>query len=148
MSFFAWVKTVLSGDAPLSINVQADDEEVAGLNFRTAIDAHMKWKVRLHETIQGTSPEQLDPNHICQDDQCALGKWMYSIGGLKYSHLPEFRELKQTHAEFHCCAALIVTQVQAGERTKAMQALQHGEYAHTSEKIKAQLAKLYIKLRE
>jgi hypothetical protein len=58
-------------DTKISESIRAE------INISECIDAHMKWKGRLQNYVDGTSKEQLDPMIICRDDQCALGKWIY-----------------------------------------------------------------------
>ena len=64
-----WFKGIVQGDAASRLQLRrqhrarsGEDKgaELAGLNFKTAIDAHLKWKVRLESYINGTSTEQLN----------------------------------------------------------------------------------------
>ncbi len=50
-------------------------------NFMNAIEAHVRWKVRLEAYINGTNEEELDADVVCRDDQCMLGQWIYGKGG-------------------------------------------------------------------
>jgi hypothetical protein len=63
MGMLDWFKGIMRGDsapeaAPAAVG-EDKGAELAGLNFKTAVDAHMKWKVRLESYIGGTSTEQL-----------------------------------------------------------------------------------------
>lgn len=120
--------------------------EFAGLNFMTAIDAHMKWKTRLENYIQGTGNEDLKVEVVCRDDQCPLGKWIYSTGGERFGEIDTFGEMKDQHAAFHRCAGKVLETAQAGRKEEAMRLLQHGEYVRASEQVKRLLAKLYVRL--
>ncbi len=62
------------------------------LDFMGAIEAHIRWKVRLESYISGEGREQLDPDVVGKDNQCALGKWIYGPGGQKYNALTVFQE--------------------------------------------------------
>ncbi|MDR3395099.1 MAG: CZB domain-containing protein, partial [Parasulfuritortus sp.] len=53
----------------------AEGAVLAGLNFKTAIDAHMKWKVRLESCLSDDNKESLQVEVVSRDDQCVLGKW-------------------------------------------------------------------------
>ena len=61
MGIFDWLKrsggAVKGADLPSAEDLafEPGKEEVAGLNFKTAIDAHMKWKQRLKAVIEGSS---------------------------------------------------------------------------------------------
>lgn len=116
------------------------------LNFMGAIEAHVRWKIRLEAYINGTSEEHLDPEVICRDDQCILGKWIYGGGGEKFGNHPLFPDLKRTHAHFHRCAGDIVRTVDAGQPEKAREMLCAGDYARHSHRIKSELARLSLEL--
>lgn len=116
------------------------------LDFMGAIEAHIRWKVRLENYISGEGKEQLDPAVVGKDDQCALGKWIYGPGGRKYDALTIFRSLRDTHAGFHQCAAQVVQSVDEGDADKASEILTRGCYAKYSNKVKAELARLSIEL--
>jgi hypothetical protein len=118
-------------------------EEVAGLNFKTAIEAHMQWKHRLKAVIEGNSKEQLDPSVICRDDQCVLGKWIYGEGIKRYMANGVFRELREHHAQFHRCAGEVLRVAQTGALSDAEKMLNTGEYLQTSVQVALSLGKLY-----
>lgn len=120
--------------------------EVAGLNFMTAIEAHIKWKSRLENYIQGTSSEDLKVETVCRDDQCPLGKWIYGTGGERFGSIDTFGEMKGQHALFHQCAGRVLETAQAGKKDEAMRLLQYGDYVRASEQVKRLLAKLYVRL--
>ncbi len=59
--------------------------------------------------------DSLNPETVCKDDQCALGKWIYGEGST-YSNEAEFGMLKTAHANFHKEAANIVRRAKNGEK--------------------------------
>jgi hypothetical protein len=118
--------------------------EVAGLNFKSAVDAHMKWKIRLDAYISGTGDEKLDAAVVCRDDQCPLGKWIYGRGGGEFGYSETFFDMKAHHAHFHRCAGDIVLAAQTGDKEKAHHLLHHGDYVHASERVKKLLARLFV----
>ena len=149
MSALDWFKRVLGGkaeDPTPPPPAEAAKMEVAGLNFMTAIEAHIKWKSRLETYIQGTSQEDLKVEVVCRDDQCPLGKWIYSTGGERFGTIDTFGEMKGQHALFHQCAGRILESAQAGKKEEAMRLLQYGDYVRASEQVKRLLAKLYVRL--
>lgn len=148
MRIFDWLKKVGGGGSvsesePGELVFDAGKEEFAGLNFKTAIDAHMKWKLRLTAVIDGTSTEQLDPEVIGRDDQCVLGKWIYSEGGRLYEDSMLFAKLRSDHATFHRCAADVLREALYGDKGVAHQMLTTGEYSRASMHVTSALAKLY-----
>ncbi len=147
MSALDWFKRILGQPGEAAAPPPADaSTELAGLNFMTAIEAHIKWKTRLESYIQGTSNEELKVEVICRDDQCPLGKWIYSTGGERFGTIDTFGDMKGQHALFHQCAGRIVEAAQAGKKDEAMRLLQYGDYVRASEQVKRLLAKLYVRL--
>lgn len=148
-----WLKALFStaeSDAPDVVAAAAEmdrrGEEVQGLNFRTAIEAHLKWKMRLEAFIDGTSGEQLTVGIVGRDDQCMLGKWIHGSGGERFRAEPGFGTLQAKHAWFHRCAAGVLSQAEAGDREGALKRLQRGEYARASIDVTRELASLYRRL--
>lgn len=121
---------------------------VAGLNFMTAIDAHMKWKTRLESQIHGDSQEDLQAEIVSRDDACQLGQWIHGIGGERFGGLDIFKDMKAQHAHFHACAGRVLTATRNGRAEDALHMLQQGEYVRASERVKMLLAKLYVQIVE
>ncbi len=103
-------------------------EEKTDLNFQEAIQAHLKWKGRLKNFVEGVGSEQLDSKVVCKDNQCAVGKWIYS-SGQKHSHISAFGTLKTEHALFHQAAGKVVRAVEEGHVQEAKRLLsEQGEF--------------------
>ena len=110
------------------------------MDFTQAIAAHAEWKVKLRLYLGGQG--DLDPAVIAQDNQCALGKWIYGEGQA-FAHLPEFEELRQHHASFHTCASQVVQKIDAGNQDGAAEDLEpNGEFAALSSEISMGLMRL------
>lgn len=86
--------------------------------FFKAIEAHTHWKLRLRKHLDGTSEENLNPDVVCKDDQCVLGKWIYG-DGKRYQDMPGYEDLRQVHADFHQCAADIIRKTDSGQKDEA-----------------------------
>lgn len=111
------------------------------INIVECIDAHMKWKGRLQNYLNGTSHEQLDPMVICRDDQCVLGKWIHGPA-LKYFHDDAgFHKLRSDHANFHFIAGSVVKKVQDNDLAGS-DALLKNEYARASRDVIQDLTEL------
>jgi hypothetical protein len=134
------------GDAAVGAGLPTGVGSLADLNFMSAIEAHVGWKIRLQAYIDGTSEEKLDASVIEPDNNCVLGKWIHGSGGKRYGEHPLFEELKRIHASFHRCAADVVNKVDGGEKETALKVLTTGEYPKYSHQVKALLARLYIEL--
>jgi hypothetical protein len=124
------------------------DGVVAGLDFKSAIDAHMRWKVRLEKCLAGNNEEGLKVEQVSRDDQCPLGKWIHGVGGERFGNLREFQEMKMEHARFHLCAGDVLTCCLAGDKEGAEQKLRSGEYSRASERVKLFLARLYVQVKD
>jgi hypothetical protein len=149
MGMLDWFKGIMRGDNPADVApgpTGADDRgaELAGLNFKTAVDAHMKWKVRLESYINGTSTEQLKVEVVSRDDQCPLGKWIYDKGGEKFGFSETFLDVKANHAHFHRCAGSVLAAAQAGDTATALKLLKGGDYVKSSERVKMLLARMFV----
>jgi len=148
MGIMDWFKQIAgdSQSAAAAAPAPAEDRgaEVGGLNFKSAVDAHMKWKIRLESYINGTSTEALKVDVVCRDDQCPLGKWIYSRGGSEFGYSETFFDMKAHHANFHRCAGEVLHTAQAGDKDKALSLLHHGDYVRASERVKKLLARLFV----
>jgi hypothetical protein len=149
MGMLDWFKGIMRGDsaadaAPTAAGAEDKGAELAGLNFKTAVDAHMKWKVRLESYIGGTSTEQLQVEVVSRDDQCPLGKWIYDKGGEKFGFSETFLDVKAHHAHFHRSAGAVLAAAQAGETATALKLLRGGDYVKSSERVKMLLARMFV----
>jgi hypothetical protein len=157
-SFKEWVSTLTqetsgqTAEATAIINESkhilsetADDAEaeVAGLNFQSAVASHQNWKVRFRAMIESGIVEALDPKMIAQDNQCAIGKWIYGPAKEKYGSHPLYEKLRGDHAFFHTCASRVLVMILRGEKQKALQEMEKGAYARASNDVIMDLAMFY-----
>ena len=151
MGFRSWILGLLGGTekeqetpaAPPPLRTRDPiEEEAAGLNFYTAIEAHQKWKVRLMAVIEGDTSEGLSVEVIGRDDQCALGKWIHGVG-IRFAQAEEFTRLKKNHAFFHECAAQVLRMAQSGDKDSALEELRRGTYSRASNDVVQDLAVMY-----
>lgn len=111
------------------------------INILEAINAHIRWKIRLEKYLNGTSEEQLDPQIICRDDQCVLGKWIHGPALKHFQDDDGFIKLRDDHAQFHVVAGMVVTNAQSNNKTAA-EALMKTEYMNASRKVVNDLTEL------
>jgi nitric oxide synthase oxygenase domain/subunit len=116
------------------------------MNFTDVIMAHIAWKQRLLKYIGSDRSENLDPATVSQDNQCVLGKWIYGEGN-RYSDLPEYIQVRTSHATFHALAAQVIRLCDAGDLNAARHLLDH-EYSQTSESVKRWLARLAMNMKD
>ncbi|MGZ8257204.1 MAG: CZB domain-containing protein [Gallionella sp.] len=140
----SWWKSIFGANEQDTAGAKADaSEEVGGLNFKTALEAHIKWKVRLMGVVDGTGTETLDPRVVSADNQCALGKWIYGQGGKDYSSHAEFKELVAAHTNFHKCAGHVLDLALDGKQTQAKQEIEGGAFAKASHETSRHLMRLW-----
>lgn len=106
------------------------------MNFDDAIAAHIKWKVRLTQFIDGTSTEKLSSATVCKDNLCDLGKWIYGDGA-KYKSKAQYQDLVKKHANFHVCAGDVVKKVEQNDKPAAKAALGGAFAAASKETVTA-----------
>lgn len=136
---------LFSGVASL-LNLKLDSNHKAQIreeiDLPQAVQAHINWKLRLQDYLEGRSKEQLDAMIICRDDQCELGKWIHTAGMNHFHELEPFHQLRADHAEFHYVAANVVQNVQSKDFIAARKILVD-EYPHISRKVVLGLTELH-----
>lgn len=133
MGFFS---NLFGSNESKSVNIKNE------INIMDAINAHIKWKIRLEKYLNGTSEETLDPSVVCRDDQCVLGKWIHGPALKHFQGDDGFVTLRDDHAQFHVVAGKVVSNVQANNRAAA-EALLKSEYMLASRKVIGDLTALH-----
>ncbi len=140
----AWWNSIFGGNEKEFSEIKADaPQEIAGLNVKTAIEAHVKWKHRLKDVIDGTSTEVLDPNIVARDDKCALGEWLHGEGSKQFGTKPGFMPVVTAHAHFHKCAGHTLNLALDGKAKEAEAELTSGDFANASLDVSTQLMRLW-----
>jgi hypothetical protein len=86
------------------------------MNLDEAMLAHAEWNLKLHLYLHGEG--KLDANVVCRDNACKLGTWSYSDGP-RYANEAAYASLRMEHANFHRCAACVVSAVDDEEKALA-----------------------------
>lgn len=107
---------------------------LAEIDLDTAIASHENWKLRLQNILDGKSTEVLQPETICLDNHCDLGKWLHGTGGQKLGRYPAFQILIARHKNFHVHASTVVALAQNGDLEKAKQIME-APYLHASTQV-------------
>lgn len=135
---------LLSGMAAL-FHIHVDEEKKAlirsEIDLVKAVEAHINWKLRLQNYLDGKSAEKLDPMVICRDDQCELGKWIHGPATDHFHGVEAFNHLRADHAQFHYVAGNVIKHAQDNNRPAA-EALMGSEYSHVSHKVVMALTEL------
>jgi Chemoreceptor zinc-binding domain len=108
-----------------------------------AIAAHSAWKAKL-KTYLRKPDKSLIADDVAKDNQCILGKWLYADGA-KYFAFPEFKELREEHANFHRAAADLIKRADSGESVGEEAALGANSAFST---LSSRLVQLIVKLKQ
>ncbi|MFA6121249.1 MAG: CZB domain-containing protein [Sideroxydans sp.] len=127
------------------ISDEAREEVRREINFYEAVEAHLAWKLRLTDYLQGRSKEDLQPHNICVDNRCVLGKWIHGPGKTRFGEIKLFQELTDEHAKFHYYASKVVEAHQGGN-TQLAEKMLIEDFAHQSKKTVNCLTKLHMQV--
>jgi hypothetical protein len=139
----AWWSSIFGKDEEFTETKDDEKEEVAGLNFKSAMEAHLKWKLRLKSIIDGNSSESLEVKTVARDDQCDLGKWIHSQGSDQFGNNPEFKSVVEAHAQFHRCAGHTLQLALDGKFNEADAELTNGDFSRASLTVSRCLVRLW-----
>ncbi|GEM88017.1 CZB domain-containing protein [Meiothermus granaticius] len=147
MSITGWLQGWLRGGSPKPLLLSEQERHFQGLDVQAVLEAHLAWRKRLEDAIQGRLEGELDLSVIVRDNVCQLGQWIY--GPAKYSLLtahPEFADLREAHRRFHLTAARVVQTLRLQGLEPARRILE-GEFDQHSKAIVQNLALLMEKER-
>jgi chemotaxis protein histidine kinase CheA len=112
------------------------------LDFPQARVKHQHWLGRLREVLDDKI--SMTAQQAGSHTECALGKWLYSIGLKSYGSLAEIHLVEKTHKEFHALVAKILDLKDQGNRAEAERAF--SQLGQLSTKIIALLTDLERKV--
>ncbi len=93
-----------------------------GLDLSAAKAAHLNWKTRLRDFLDGKA--SLSMEEAVSHHDCKFGKWYFSEGLEKYSHIPAIVEVDTPHEQLHELIRVIIDYKNSGRREEAEQAYQ------------------------
>lgn len=114
--------------------LEAARRATASLDIDAAIKAHEQWKERLLERLQGVQEQPVHPDQISDEHHCALGHWIDADGHQQLARYATFRELQESHQQFHALAAEILVLAELGRREDARTLLE-GDFSKLSRSI-------------
>lgn len=105
-----------------------------------AIGAHGMWKGMLRTAIE-TGKFDKPVEIVCQDNQCAFGRWLYSLDA-DTRRGPRCQRVRTLHAEFHREAARVLELALAGRKGEADREMAFGgRFANSSAALTAEMMK-------
>jgi len=117
------------------------------LGFDAAAEAHRKWKRQLRNARTGG--EGLDPDPVCREDPCALGRWLYADGRQRWGKRPGFTERVDGHKASHQAACEIVKPIHTRQNQEAARRMDNpqGEFNRRSRAVVSELNRAKYALR-
>lgn len=104
----------------LDIKVQAEvvhSVNHADFDFHAARAAHLSWKMRLREFLDGN--KSMSNSEAVSHRDCALGKWLYGFAMEEYGHIQQMQEMERLHEEMHGIIKDVVSLKNAGSMAEA-----------------------------
>jgi methyl-accepting chemotaxis protein len=87
------------------------------LDFSAAKSAHLAWKVRLRDFLDGK--RSLSHQEAVSHHDCVLGKWYYDEGLSRYGEVSDMRAIETPHTEMHRLIKEIISLKEAGRHQEA-----------------------------
>ncbi len=104
----------------LSEKIKTIGGDTNGLDLSAAKAAHLNWKTRLRDFLDGK--ESLSMQEAVSHHDCKFGKWYFSEGLKKYSHIPAIIEIDTPHEQLHELIRVIIDYKNTGRIDEAEQA--------------------------
>ena len=118
MDINAWIEKRISGEE-VEFPLKGQSTNIGDLSLKDAINGHISWVTNWKTALKNRDYEKFQPEMVCKDDQCYLGKWLCSIED-KLNQYSKYREVKDKHAQFHLLAADIITEHKKGQFAEAL----------------------------
>lgn len=116
------------------------------MDLRNEIINHLEWMDTIASLLGSEEFTEEYIQAITQHDKCALGQWLDSDDSKELKYLPEFEKLIESHAAFHKLAGNLITAVQLGKESDAIES--HRQFIEESQKVIAYLQNLQEKTSE
>lgn len=97
----------------LTKNQKASALDTGNLDFAAARNAHLLWIAKLKDFLDGKGALTVAQAGAHKD--CALGKWIYSIGLAEFGDVPELAQFEKLHQRFHGVVRDVVAAKTAGD---------------------------------
>jgi hypothetical protein len=78
------------------------------MDIDAAIAAHKAWRSRFCIAIEGIDADKLNDLSVMDHTSCVLGTWLYSPKQQECLNLSVFRDILETHKDFHQTASQII----------------------------------------
>lgn len=115
------------------------NQEQVKAQIMEAIGAHGSWKLKLRNAAQnGSLPKPAAD--IATDNQCAFGKWLYSMqSNPEIANSDQYRKVVTAHAKFHSEAGRIAKLIENGRPDFALKEMDSRAFTEASEILKKEM---------
>jgi methyl-accepting chemotaxis protein len=93
------------------------ETDFSNLDFFAARSAHLAWKMRLRDFLDGKII--MDAHEVASHRDCLLGKWLYGFAKQEYGEMPEMHEMERVHEEMHGLLKEVVAMKNEGRVAEA-----------------------------
>ena len=94
------------------------------MDLELEITNHLEWIDSVALLLDKEQFTENELNDITGHENCKLGQWLASEGAELYSGVPEFSQLLHDHETFHKLAGELITALQSGKESEAIEAQQ------------------------
>lgn len=105
------------------------------VDFDGEIQKHLQWREMIAALFEKDSDKFVPPQVVISDDQCQLGKWIYSSESADYAEREVFQQLKSVHKDFHFSAGTMLMMAQQGNLNEARK-IEKDFYRQSSDVVK------------
>lgn len=81
---------------------------------------HLEWIEKIASLLDKDKIDEGEIQAISQHNKCELGQWLETEASQAYRGLEDFRQLVETHDEFHKLAGDFVMAFQSGKEDEAL----------------------------
>lgn len=99
------------------VHAHAQDQDDAGLDFFAARTAHLAWRQRIRDFLDGAS--SLTHKEAVSHRDCVLGKWLYSSGMSRYGHIDDMQTMEREHEKMHALIREVIDLKSRGDGQQA-----------------------------
>ena len=115
------------------------------MDFDELINQHLKWKFEVENYLNEDDSSKFVLDSFVSDDQCELGKWLYSDQANTLLSIELLQELIKIHSEFHYITKSIINNFRYGYTNSAKELIT--EYTQYSDKLVTRIRQIQKELK-
>lgn len=103
----------------LGLVTDSDKKMLANMTIPEVVDAHIQWKLRLQNFVDGKAGIEIDPGTFSSPNASTTGKWTTLHAAENLSEFNAFFTLRAKMEQCHHLAGEIVEKINQGDRSAA-----------------------------